>query len=85
MLKKPRKPDKNEYDLVIKGISGESRHAFKAICRVNHRETPAQIFARIVREELNKTFGEGHADYKIQAYRDYQNRLKAQEEDKPEL
>lgn len=81
MRNKQKKPDKEAYNLMIRGVSAESRYLFNTICEVNHRETPAEVFARMVRQELDNTFGEGHAKYTIQWYREYQNRLKAQQQD----
>lgn len=69
---------------MIKGVSAESRYLFNKICKINYQATPADVFARMVRTELNSTFGDGHAAYTIQRYRDYQNRLKAQKQDELE-
>jgi hypothetical protein len=82
--KKSRKPDRDEYTVTIKSVSAESRYLFNTICSSNHDETRAEVFARMVRAELNQTFGEGHAEYLVQRYRDYQKRLKAQDVDGPD-
>lgn len=81
MRRKLIKPDKEAYNLMIKDVSAESRYLFNKICKINYQETPAEIFARMVRTELNNTFGEGHAAYTIQRYRDYQTQLKEQLQD----